>query len=586
MHSLNLLEQVVPPVTQSSNPLPDLLSSLARATGIPVWLTHRTGQPLSSDQSLPGFCSLLMQTPAGRGRCIDSFRLALQELLSSGCSSIPYTCHAGLTFLVALISELSDWESCIVMGRCPLEEMQPEPLERLAREVGVDPELLKREAASLPPLTGSRLAGIQSHLDLLMSGGDAIVRYKDEATSLRMELATLAQVGVRLGNVLPTGLFLEELLQLAVEMQEARAGLVVLADEMAGRLRVAASTGSPDAVAALRYLSLRSEEPRTVLASGEPLMVSTRDVVESLAASERHGGVDLGAVFWIPMKSAGEVVGLLSVSCAEPRSARESMLYFTLFQLLAIQGGVAVKSAALQRELLEKERLATRLLDATIHAQEEERERICLEIHDGVAQTLVAALRHTEAASSQLSEEAGELVEPLERATGLVRASLREVREIIGSLRPATLDTLGLVPTLRQELSLLERELGWQTELVSVPLRLSKEMETMLYRILQEAITNARKHSATRRLRVQLERGEEGVVAEVQDWGKGFVLSDLPHRGDKRKSVGLLSMRKRSELLGGRCQVTSAPGQGTLVRVELPLLGGSRTDGSDIGLDR
>lgn len=439
MSDLNLLAQMVPSVTQPSRPPSEFLTSLAQATGIPVWSTRRTGTSTVPDPSLPGICSLIRETAAGRRCCADSYRRALQELAASGRSSILYSCHAGLSFITALFSETADGESCIVVGRCPMGEVDGAALEKLAGLLGLDPGALLAEASRLRPVSKGQMEGVQSHLELLMRGGDAVRRYREEATSLRMELA--------------------------------------------------------------------------------------------------------------------------------------------------VQGGVAIKSAALQQELLEKERLATRLLDATIHAQEEERERICLEIHDGVAQTLVAALRHTEAVGGELGDRLGEMVEPLERATSLVRASLREVREIIGSLRPATLDTLGLVPTLRQTLSQLERELGWQTELVSAPLRLSKEMETMLYRILQEAITNARKHSETHRLRVQLELKGQQVVAEVQDWGKGFVLSRLPVREGKRKSVGLLSMRKRSELLGGRCEVTSAPGRGTVVRVELPLLGGERIDGADFRFD-
>ncbi len=576
---------MVPSVTQPSRPPSDFLASLAQATGIPVWSTRRTGTSTVPDPSLPGICSLIRETAAGRRCCADSYRRALQELAASGRSSILYSCHAGLSFITALLSEAADGESCIVVGRCPMGEVDGAALEKLAGLLGLDPGALLGEASRLRPVSKGQMEGVQSHLELLMQGGDAVRRYREEATSLRMELAALAQVGVRLGNVLPTGLLLEELLQLAVEMLDAGAGLIVLPDEKSGRLRVLAPEGCSELLTDFRHLALRSPEPRSVLASGEPIMVPSQGVEDRLASLGRPGSSGLGSVFWVPMKSAGEVVGVLGVGCREPGSARESMLYFTLLQLLAVQGGVAIKSAALQQELLEKERLATRLLDATIHAQEEERERICLEIHDGVAQTLVAALRHTEAVGGELGDRLGEMAEPLERATSLVRASLREVREIIGSLRPATLDTLGLVPTLRQTLSQLERELGWQTELVSAPLRLSKEMETMLYRILQEAITNARKHSETHRLRVQLELKGQQVVAEVRDWGKGFVLSRLPVREGKRKSVGLLSMRKRSELLGGRCEVTSAPGRGTVVRVELPLLGGGRIDGADFRLD-
>ncbi|HEX2922877.1 MAG TPA: GAF domain-containing sensor histidine kinase [Chloroflexota bacterium] len=388
-----------------------------------------------------------------------------------------------------------------------------------------------------------------------------------------MGLATLAQVGVRLGNALPPpGKFLDELLQLATETLEARAGLILLVDDATGELRQSVSRGSAGQLGALWGGQAFNEIARIALLSGEPLMRTSRELGWTGHGVEDSAAPETASIFWVPMKSAGESVGVLSVLRNEPASSGESMLHFTLLQLLAVQGAAAVKSTVMHHELMERERLATSLLGATISAQEEERERICLEIHDGVAQTLVAALRHLEAVDGGLEGNPHRVVEMVERSTALVRGSISEVREILGSLRPATLDTLGLVSTLRQELSTLESELGWSTELRAGSMRLSKEMETALYRILHEAITNARKHSETQRLAVRMSLSRKWLTAEVQDWGKGFVEGYRPQTGGPRRSVGLLSMKKRAELLGGSCEIESRIGSGTTVKVRLPLL--------------
>jgi signal transduction histidine kinase len=425
-----------------------------------------------------------------------------------------------------------------------------------------------------------------SVVESLLRGTAESLKSRAEATTLRMGLATLAQVGVRLGNVLPSpGKFLEELLQLALEMLEARAGLILLVDDGTGELRQSVSRGAAGELAQLWGGHSFTEIARIALLSGEPLMRTCRELGWGLQGSDTGSGGDAVSIYWVPMKSAGDSLGILSVLCGEPKSSWESMLHFTLLQLLAVQGAAAVKSTAMQKELIERERLATSLLGVTINAQEEEREKICLEIHDGVAQTLVAALRHLEAVDGRLDASGRSVVEMVERSTALLRGSIAEVREILGSLRPATLDTLGLVSTLRQELSSLESELGWRTELRAGSMRLSKEMETALYRILHEAITNACKHSGTDRLLVRMTLGRRWLTAEVQDWGKGFVAANSSRATDRHRSIGLLSMRKRSELLGGSCEIESKIGSGTVVKVRLPLLQRSATNGNDIRPD-
>ncbi|MDO8568689.1 MAG: sensor histidine kinase, partial [Dehalococcoidales bacterium] len=157
------------------------------------------------------------------------------------------------------------------------------------------------------------------------------------------------------------------------------------------------------------------------------------------------------------------------------------------------------------------------------------------------------------------------------RAGALLRQAIQESREVVNSLQPASLRDLGLVATLRQELRQLEQEsMGWKVVFIAPPPRggLTRDMETGLYRIIREAITNARKHAETDRLSVSVTSTDDRLKVEVRDWGKGFNYS--PQDMSIRPGTGLLSMRKRAELLQGTFDLESSPGHGTTVRVELP----------------
>jgi len=208
------------------------------------------------------------------------------------------------------------------------------------------------------------------------------------------------------------------------------------------------------------------------------------------------------------------------------------------------------------------------LIRDTLNAQEAERERICLEVHDGVTQTLASAFQYLQTLETALAEgiPAKQLVL---RASALIKQAIQESREVINSLQPATLRDLGLVATLRQEMRQLEQETRWKIDFKADTIRLPADIETGLYRIIHEAITNARKHADTDRLRLVISSADNRLKVEVRDWGIGFNYN--PQNMLRRRGAGLLSMRKRAELLQGVCDIESSPGQGTTVRVEIPL---------------
>jgi signal transduction histidine kinase len=205
-------------------------------------------------------------------------------------------------------------------------------------------------------------------------------------------------------------------------------------------------------------------------------------------------------------------------------------------------------------------------------AQEEERRRVAYEIHDGLAQVAAAAHQHLQTFADYHAPESKSGREALGRTVELVQRTVREARRLIAGLRPTVLDDFGLATAIRLETEALRGE-GWQVtyEEDLGDQRLASQIETALFRVAQEALTNVRKHAGRARVAVRLEQHDSLVRLQVRDWGRGFGAvgpQDRPRPGER---VGLLSMHERVALLGGHCTVNSQPGAGTEVTAEVPL---------------
>lgn len=219
---------------------------------------------------------------------------------------------------------------------------------------------------------------------------------------------------------------------------------------------------------------------------------------------------------------------------------------------------------------LQEERMAL-LREQFAHitaAQEEERQRIARELHDGLVPVLASLSIRLHTLGKCLDREENPIAEEIKELAEQAQASSRDIRRLIQDLRPAALDELGLVPALRQHLAHCEREHNLVVELVaSEGERLIAPVETALFRIAQEAVNNVLRHAEARHVRVTLMRDNDHVSLTVDDDGQGFDIQ-LPRSG---KHLGLWSMRERVEQRGGRFEVQSTPGQGTHVMAVVPL---------------
>ncbi|WP_409252032.1 sensor histidine kinase [Bacillus sp. SCS-153A] len=205
-----------------------------------------------------------------------------------------------------------------------------------------------------------------------------------------------------------------------------------------------------------------------------------------------------------------------------------------------------------------------------IEAQEEERKKLSREIHDGPAQMLANVLLRSDLID-RVYRENGPMAAlgEIKDLKKMVRSALYEVRRIIYDLRPMALDDLGLVPTLTKYLSTIE-EYHKSTNIRFVNLgqekRLPSKYEVALFRLIQESVQNALKHSGASEIQVKLEIGKDTVTVIIKDDGKGF---DIKQK--KNGSFGIMGMKERVEILDGDMSIDSNPGSGTVVLVQVPL---------------
>lgn len=222
-------------------------------------------------------------------------------------------------------------------------------------------------------------------------------------------------------------------------------------------------------------------------------------------------------------------------------------------------------------EVSEKAQELERLLGRLVRTQEEERSRIAKDVHDGPTQLVIAALYEAQAASACLAADRQQAGAKLDRASQLLNDAVVEMRRVIFNLRPPVLDDIGLVAALRRDTHALEETTGlpchFQVE--GQPIRLPQPAEIALYRVVQEALSNIRRHAQASHVELTVTWQPQLVRIVVADDGQGFELSQ--ETADASANLGLISMRERARSIGGQLALESGPGQGTRVTLTVPL---------------
>lgn len=209
-----------------------------------------------------------------------------------------------------------------------------------------------------------------------------------------------------------------------------------------------------------------------------------------------------------------------------------------------------------------------------IKAQEEERQRVARDIHDGPAQSMSNVVLKAEICEKLLDVDIERAKNELKELKTVVRSCLQDIRRIIYDLRPMSLDDLGLVPTIERYISNYQEETG-----IDVSFRASGDQDGIksiisltIFRIVQESLNNVRKHAHARNVAINLAHSNKNLTLYIYDDGKGFNMEEANKKiEDTSSGFGLYSMKERVELLGGIFEVKSNIGEGTRININIPL---------------
>jgi signal transduction histidine kinase len=359
-------------------------------------------------------------------------------------------------------------------------------------------------------------------------------------------LEATTEIARAVGGETDTSRVLETIAKRARALVGAASLLVLLRD--GGRHEVAAAAGECGPGPAGRYLSLEGSSQEAAL------------------AAVRGIGIEARAALLVPLSFRGRPLGAI---VALDRLEEGPDFYAEDERMLAAAAASAATAVATVQSATE-ERLRETMLTA-----ERERARWARELHDSVLQGIGS--RRMLLSSALKSGDRGRLETAVAEALGDMARDIADLRALIAELRPATLDQLGLVAALEDLTERMGHSTGFvlDVELGIDAERLDAELETAVYRLVQEALNNVVKHAGAERVQLDVRAGESQLAVLVVDDGAGFDPTA------ERDGFGLAGMRERVELAGGELQIESRPGRGTRVMASLPL---AATPGS--GLDQ
>ena len=314
---------------------------------------------------------------------------------------------------------------------------------------------------------------------------------------------------------------------------------------------------------------------RTVLPGTHGLIGSAIENGEAQSSSELSSDPELShlvalrackVAYCVPLRASLDTYGVLLFAHPDPN-------FFTqvkreLLDILSHQAVIAIQNARLYSDLeQEKERM--------MEIQEDARRKLARDLHDGPTQSIAAIAMRLNFARRLLERDPKATADEMAKIEDLARRTTKEIRHMLFTLRPLVLESQGLIPAL-DAMAEKVHETYAQTVIVEADPTLIPKIEagkqTVIFFIAEEAISNARKHAQAAHIWVRLSPLEKDLVLlEVEDDGAGFNIASLNTSYEHRGSLGMVNMRERAELVNGLFQISSTLGEGTTIRVIIPL---------------
>jgi signal transduction histidine kinase len=378
-------------------------------------------------------------------------------------------------------------------------------------------------------------------------------RLYEDATNWSAQLEALNEVGTALAGEIELPRLLKLISRRLRGLISARVVTIALSTSY-GTLRIEAADGADDEDILGLQLKRAGSKSGAVLESRRAERVdSLADDPEVDQEATRVLGARTG--LYVPLVARGRSIGVIGAHDKEGEDPRFSDDDLRLAETFATRAAVAVDLSA---------RVAGDALRRVVEAQELERRRLARELHDQTGQELTSVLLGLKAVEE--AKSGAERAEALAAVREQVVETLHDVRRLAVELRPKALDDFGLVPALERLRDTFAEQTGMRVDLESrIRERLPTDVETALYRIVQEALTNVVKHARATAVSIVLAPKDRAVTALIEDDGRGFTPDG------SGEGLGLLGMGERLALLGGRLKIESSHGAGTTIVAEVPL---------------
>ena len=303
---------------------------------------------------------------------------------------------------------------------------------------------------------------------------------------------------------------------------------------------------------------------RKVFDDGEPMLV--KDVGYDPELGRVIALRNCTSAYCFPLRSGFNVYGAMLHAHPDPNyftSDRRDML-----DIIGRQAVVAIQNARLYQDLVEER-------DRMVEVHEEARKKLARDLHDGPTQSVAAMAMRLNVARRLLEKDTKTAGEEIVKIEELAHRTSKEIRHMLFTLRPLILESQGLFAALKAMADKMRETFNQNvildiSEQVAAQLDISKQ--GVIFYIIEEAVTNARKHANASSIWVRLRLVEQSVaVLEIEDDGIGFDVAAVNKSYDKRSSLGMINLRERAELVNGLLNVQSTPGKGTKISVYLPL---------------
>jgi signal transduction histidine kinase len=432
----------------------------------------------------------------------------------------------------------------------------------------------------------SRAAAQREALGVQQRARQETEQLNRELRAAVQDLALLFTISRRMAATLDRSALLQDAMpSLVAALPQVNAGMLALRRESGRPLEVVSVVECDDPAAPVAERKAQGLQLAEYTATtGQPSWMIDHEVLplqeEALASTDRGPNLSGlatvsrragGHTMAMPLSARDQVIGSL-VFCTLYDAASFSPRDVALARAIADQLSVAIDNATLYDEVQQSGKLRGELLHRVVSAQEAERQRIARELHDGTGQTLTALGLGLAAAADRVEADPVAVRQQLVDMKQMNAQVLQEVHNVIADLRPSILDNLGLIPALRGHIRAFEQRTGIQAQLAiqGKGLRLKPEVETTIFRIAQESLTNVVRHAEARSVLVQLTFGERDVRLSVHDDGHGFDVEPALAGAGGRAAWGLLGIQERASLVGGAAEIVSRPGEGTTVRVFIP----------------